>query len=154
MSSCFHGLHCFEWFQQKGSFTAGWYTSSSGLASHTYHHMQLKVQGTGRFLNLTLLWWKHQSQTLPIKCKTDTTYTGMLANRFSITKALAAQNRGGSTTSCPACDLNDALLQRSQVPAIQLAPQPCSLPSHSELLHHHLTQTTPSQPIQGPHTPI
>jgi len=86
--------------------------------------MQLKVQWTGRFLSLTLLWCKHQSQTLPTQCKTHTTYAGMRANRFSTTKAPAAHKQGAITASRPACDLNDALLQRSHVLTIQPALQP------------------------------
>lgn len=42
-----------------------WQMFSSRLASHTCHHMQFKVQGTARFLNLTLLWWKHQAGLSP-----------------------------------------------------------------------------------------
>lgn len=103
---------------------------------------ETQSEGTGRFLNSTFLWWKQPSWTLPIQCRNHTTYPGMLADQFSITKALAAQRQGGIAVSHPACNLSNALVQ-------VLAIQPALFTSFRAPLPPCLS-TTPSQTMQDP----
>lgn len=107
---------------------------------------ETQSEGTGRFLNSTFLWWKQPSWTLPIQRRNHTTYPGMLADQFSITKALAAQRQEGSSVSHPACNLSNALVQ-------VLAIQPALSTSFGAPLPPCLS-TTPSQTMQGPCAPI